>query len=622
MPSNYSPDLRIQLMQTGEKSGQWGDITNINLGTLIEDAISGAANVTITSTIQVLTAFDGIADQARCAVLVLSGAGAAFDLYAPPVTKTYIIKNNCSYTATIYCSTTINVPGSLNPGLAIPAGKTVFIYSDSTQFYPALNYVNGSLQVSGGLQLGSALPVTSGGTSFSSYTVGDLLYADTTSSLARLPDVATGNVLRSGGVNTAPAWGQVNLATDITGNLPVANLNSGTGASATTFWRGDGAWATPGGGGDVSFTGTAPTASVNQVAVYGATGTSITTGRTYQFRATTAGQAQIQLFENATGGATDSITIQTPNTITSSYTLTLPTTAGTNGYVLQTNGSGTLSWVAQPSATGVTTVSAGNGMSFTDITTTGSVAMGTPSAITSSSTNSASAGTHTHAITGAAFLAGNQTFTGVKTFNAAPTVAGIVSSTGAYNFTATNESIFGSAGSVTIAVGNAGRTNWTTAAYTPVVDAAITLGTASLKWGQIYSSSGTINTSDANTKQDIADLDDAEKRVAVRIKGLIKKFRFRDAVVKKGDAARIHVGVIAQEVQAAFAAEGLDANRYGIFCSDTWWEREEDVSKPYTFSDETDRQVVVYETPVEGAVEKTRLGVRYEELLAFVIAAM
>ena len=65
----------------------------------------------------------------------------------------------------------------------------------------------------------------------------------------------------------------------------------------------------------------------------------------------------------------------------------------------------------------------------------------------------------------------------------------------------------------------------------------------------------------------------------------------------KGDAARIHVGVIAQEVQDVFEANGLDVNQYGIFCSDTW-------------------------TDEETGEEKTRLGVRYEELLAFIIAAI
>lgn len=93
-------------------------------------------------------------------------------------------------------------------------------------------------------------------------------------------------------------------------------------------------------------------------------------------------------------------------------------------------------------------------------------------------------------------------------------------------------------------------------------------GTASARWSVVYAATGTINTSDARNKQDVAELDAAEKRVALALKGLIRKFRFKDAIEKKGDAARIHTGVLAQEVEAAFAAEGLDARRYGLLCHD------------------------------------------------------
>jgi hypothetical protein len=128
-------------------------------------------------------------------------------------------------------------------------------------------------------------------------------------------------------------------------------------------------------------------------------------------------------------------------------------------------------------------------------------------------------------------------------------------------------------------------------AFAPSNDGAMTCGAATFRWSTVYATTGTINTSDANQKTEIADLTAAELAVARRIKGLFKTFKFKDAVASKGTGARKHIGVIAQDVQAAFAAEGLNANDYGIFCSDV----------------------------VDGGVQ---LGVRYEELLAFVIAAM
>ena len=140
----------------------------------------------------------------------------------------------------------------------------------------------------------------------------------------------------------------------------------------------------------------------------------------------------------------------------------------------------------------------------------------------------------------------------------------------------------------------------------PFTDNTYNVGSASFRWATVYAATGAINTSDERSKQDIQSIDDAEKRVAQSIKGLIKKFRFKDAVTKKGDDARYHFGVVAQEVQAAFAANGLDASQYGVFCSDTW----------YTLDGE------VVEDNTEGAVAVTQLGIRYDELLCFVIGAM
>ncbi len=135
------------------------------------------------------------------------------------------------------------------------------------------------------------------------------------------------------------------------------------------------------------------------------------------------------------------------------------------------------------------------------------------------------------------------------------------------------------------------------------------LGTSNAKWNTVYASTSSINTSDRTTKQQIEVISDAEARVATAAKGLMRKFKFNDSVEEKGEDARIHFGIIAQDLQDAFSAEGLDASKYAMFCSDTWWEHE---GKTYNFQEDAP----------EDAVEITQLGVRYSELLAFIIATL
>ena len=81
----------------------------------------------------------------------------------------------------------------------------------------------------------ATLTVPQGGTGITSYAVGDLLYADTTTSLAKLADVATGNALISGGVGVAPSWGKIGLATHVTGTLPIANGGTGQTTASAAF---------------------------------------------------------------------------------------------------------------------------------------------------------------------------------------------------------------------------------------------------------------------------------------------------------------------------------------------------------------------------------------------------
>jgi len=145
--------------------------------------------------------------------------------------------------------------------------------------------------------------------------------------------------------------------------------------------------------------------------------------------------------------------------------------------------------------------------------------------------------------------------------------------------------------------------------YGATRDNQVDLGYSTARFDDIFATNGTIQTSDRNEKQDIAELSEAESRVAVACKGLLRKFKWRDAVASKGNDARTHFGIIAQDLQDAFTAEGLDAGDYAMFISTTWWEHNGE-----DFEIQSDAP--------EGAVEKTRLGVRYPELLAFIIAAI
>ena len=141
------------------------------------------------------------------------------------------------------------------------------------------------------------------------------------------------------------------------------------------------------------------------------------------------------------------------------------------------------------------------------------------------------------------------------------------------------------------------------------------LGSYSARWRLGRFSSGTTTSSDRNEKRDIEELTAAELRVAVRCKPLLRKYRRIDAYEEKGEAARIHFGIIAQDLDDAFTAEGLDAHRYAMFMEDTWYEYEGGVVSYPTLED-------IPEEHRASATEHTAQGVRYEQLLAFMIAAL
>lgn len=158
----------------------------------------------------------------------------------------------------------------------------------------------------------------------------------------------------------------------------------------------------------------------------------------------------------------------------------------------------------------------------------------------------------------------------------------------------------------------------TPAQFAPYNDNTTSLGAYSKRWSQVYAASGSINTSDANEKQDVQNYPDEVLDAWGEVK--FRQFLFKDAVTAKGDAARIHAGVIAQQVVDAFARHNLDATRYGLLCYDEWsdeYETVEVVDVPAVL-DADGNEVTPAQTHTERRLVTAagdRYGIRYSEAL-------
>ena len=132
MPSTYSSNLRIELIASGEQANQWGITTNTNLGTLIEQAITGYADIDVTAGDVTLSALNGVSDQSRQMMLNVTGTPAVTRyVLAPAVSKMYIVANNSIVDVTIITTTVGSV------GVTVPQGTAATVYSNGTDFFSA-----------------------------------------------------------------------------------------------------------------------------------------------------------------------------------------------------------------------------------------------------------------------------------------------------------------------------------------------------------------------------------------------------------------------------------------------------------------------------------------------------
>ena len=250
MASTYS-DLKIELIGTGEQSGTWGTTTNTNLGTAIEEAITGSEDVSFSSADVTLTLTDTNTTQAaRNLRLNLTGtSGGARNLVVPAIEKVYIINNGLADAVTVKNST--------GTGIAVPAGKTMYLYNNSTNVVDAITHLSS-------LTLATALPLTSGGT------------GATTDANART-NLGLGSMAVQNATSISVSGGTITGITDIT----VAD--GGTGASNATDARANLSAAKTGSNNDITeLTGLTVPLSVAQ----GGTGINTSTGTGSVVRAT------------------------------------------------------------------------------------------------------------------------------------------------------------------------------------------------------------------------------------------------------------------------------------------------------------------------------------------------
>ena len=204
MSTSFSPNLGITLIGTGDQPGIWGDTTNTNLGTLLEQAISGYSTYSCTGGTDVITIPDGATGTARNMYIELTGTGGG-TVTVPAKRKLYFIYNNTSSGAV-----TVKVSGQT--GVSVPNGAKMVLVNNGTDVVTAENYM-------ATLSLGTALSVANGGT------------AATTASGART-NLGLGTIATQDASNVAITGGAIN-GTAIGGTTAAAGAFTTVSTSST-----------------------------------------------------------------------------------------------------------------------------------------------------------------------------------------------------------------------------------------------------------------------------------------------------------------------------------------------------------------------------------------------------
>jgi hypothetical protein len=224
--ATYSQSLKLTLLANGEGAGTWGQTTNTNLGTLLEQAITGVQTITMSNANVTLTSTDGTADQARNAVLVVTGTNAAVrDIIAPLVNKQYLVVNNTTG------GFAINIRAASGFSVSIPNGSSVFVYCDGTNFYSAQqNYTTGNFTVGGNLAVTGTSTFT-GAVTANSVSLGNLT---ATGAGAFTGNVSAANFSTAGFANAANVVVSGNSQFNGTGSLKIPVGTNGQRPSPTT----------------------------------------------------------------------------------------------------------------------------------------------------------------------------------------------------------------------------------------------------------------------------------------------------------------------------------------------------------------------------------------------------